>query len=721
MALALVSSLFILVLSITGIILAFEPVSNALIKNPTINKENNISIAQLYENIAPHYDEILKIEVDPSEHIIASVIENGKENTFYIHPLSGLKTGEIQKKAWIYSISTNLHRSLFLKTTGRLLIGIFSFLLFLISVTGFILFLKRQKGIRNFFGKLIKDNFFSYFHLQMSRVFIIPIILIALSGVYLSLLRFSLIPNPNEKADINLLDSSTNPEISPADFVVFQELKISSLKSINFPFFKDPSEFFQLSLKNRDLLINQYNGEIELETPNPKLAMFSIFILDLHTGRSSILWSIILGISAISILFFMYSGFAVSLKRRSGRIRNEYSKKESSVFIGVASENGSTLVFAKSFQKGLSKIGQKAHIFPLDHFEEFKKMQELVIFAASYGDGEAPSNSEKFLSKMETLSFKNSFNYSIVGFGSIAYPKFCGFAIDISNALKKIPYAKMNSDLFTINNQSFESFKNWCKEWTDQKGHPRLQLENPKPSSTINKTTSFAIINSKTQNERFIIEFNSTKTTKVSSGDLISVQVNKEEKPKLYSLATLKNGTLAIAVKKHEMGLCSTYLSQLKIASHFDGRIINNKKFHLPKTKKEILMIATGTGIMPLLGMIQNKKAKNKTFLYWGIKSPKSEELYSDILNPIKKEKQLSQFNIAYSQFQGKKEYVQDLLNRDQKQVSGLLKNGGVIMICGSVSMQSEVIKLLNQICLKFNSKPISFYENKGQLRMDCY
>lgn len=718
LSLALVSSLFILVLSITGVILAFEPVSEALVKNPTVD-DTNISVAELHENLRVHYDEILEVTVDPSGHIITSVIENGKEETFYINPLSGLKTGEIIKREAIYSVATNLHRSLFLKTPGRLLIGIFSFLLFLISITGFILFLKRQKGFKKIFSKLIRDDLFSFFHLQMSRIFFIPIILICLSGVYLSLLRFSLIPN--ETAPPNPIESVLIPEISPEDFAVFQDLKLTSLKKITFPFFKDPDEFFQLSLLTKDLQISQYTGEVVAETYHPWVNVFSIFMLDLHTGRSNVLWSIILGASSFSILFFLYSGFAISLKRRSGRIKNEFGKRESNIFIGVASENGSTLVFARLFQQALSKVNLKAHIFPLDHIADFKNMEHLVLFAASYGDGDPPSNAQRFIKKLETLNFGDPFNYSIVGFGSLAYPNFCGFANDISMALERIKSAKLNSEFFTINNQSFESFTNWSTKWSSKNGYPKLNIQNPKPSSDTKKTNIFNVVKTNSIEDHFLIEFKNFTKTKLKSGDLISIKPPESERPRLYSLASLSNANLAIGVKRHEMGACSHYLSSLGENAKFKGQIVENKKFHLPKTKKDILMIATGTGVTPLLGMLQSKKTENSTYLYWGIKTPKTEELYQNLLNPLKAKKVITEFRLAYSQTGERKEYVQDLITKDQLLVTGLLKRGGIIMICGSISMQTEVTKLLNKQCLESNLKPLSYYENRGQLKMDCY
>lgn len=719
--LALVSSIFILILSLTGIILALEPVSNSLNENPKVSGDFDISLAQLHQNLIKTYDEILEIKLDSKDQLIVSVIENGSEKNFYINPLSAEKTGDLEKKSELFTFATNLHRSLFFKTSGRIIVGVFSFLLFLISLTGLVLFLKRQKGIANYFQKIVKDNWATYTHIQLSRFFLFPILIITISGLYLSLLRFSIIPNLKQEASVPKIEMASHPEIEIGDFTFFQTLKLSEIQSVIYPFFRDPNEFFQVSLKDQELLINQYTGEIISEQEQPWLNSFSVLMFDLHTGRTNILWALILGVSCISILVFMYSGFAVSLKRRSGKIKNSYGKHESDIFIGVASENGSTLLFAKSFQLALSAIGKKAHVFHLNQIEAFPNMKQLVIFAASYGDGEAPSNSTTFLQRLENIDFKKPFYFSVLGFGSIAYPKFCGFAKAIHNALLHKPKALLQSDYSTVNNQSFESFNRWCENWTLLSNLPKLKPLQLEVKISNKGLHLFKVISKKSLDENLILGFTSQQKQKARSGDLIAIRTKKEDKPRFYSLGVLPNNELLIAVKKHDQGLCSNYLARLNSNDEFLAQLIKNKKFHFPKTKKEVLMICTGTGITPFLGMLQNPRNKNTSHLYWGLKFEKSIELYQEQIEAIQAQEKLQTLALAYSQNGAKKEYVQDLLERDEQKTMSILEKGGVIMICGSVAMQSGVLALLQSQCLAQHKKPLSYYENLGQLKMDCY
>ena len=75
---------------------------------------------------------------------------------------------------------------------------------------------------------------------------------------------------------------------------------------------------------------------------------------------------------------------------------------------------------------------------------------------------------------------------------------------------------------------------------------------------------------------------------------------------------------------------------------------------------------------------------------------------------------------MAYSR-QGEKQYVKDLVLRDANLMAETLKNGGVIMICGSLAMEQMVVANLEAICLERKMETIGYYQSRNQLLTDCY
>lgn len=131
-------------------------------------------------------------------------------------------------------------------------------------------------------------------------------------------------------------------------------------------------------------------------------------------------------------------------------------------------------------------------------------------------------------------------------------------------------------------------------------------------------------------------------------------------------------------------------------------------------------MISNGTGIAPFLGMVGQNKHRKPCYLYCGFRNDQSFSVYRNFLDDNLERRHLEGLQVAYSR-EGDKKYVKDILARDEVFVARSLSYGGVIMICGSLAMQQDLIELLDGVCQRFNNKVVSFYQAKCQILMDCY
>lgn len=723
LALALTATVFILILAITGAILAFEPIDAKLEGHHSVDDFAKHSLAETIAMSKENFGEVISLETDANGFLsITAINKQGEMEEAYIHPLTGEKTGEIRQKSDLIQFATNLHRSLFLKGIGRFFVGLSSFLLFLIAISGLILLAKRQQGFRNLFGKVIKENFSQFGHVYLGRLTFLPILIIALTGVYLSLLRFSMIPEPSLTHEVNDEETKAEPIRSLMEMEVFAATSLSELRSLEFPFSEDPMDYFQLSIRDREVLVNQYTGEVLSEKPYPVVVFFTEWSSLLHTGNGTILWSVILGIASLSILFFVYSGFRMTLMRRSNKIKNEYGKNEAEYIILVGSETGTTMGFAKALHQNILTTGAKAYIGQMNALYAFPKMKQLIVLTATYGQGEAPANATNFAANLEKTNFNQPFGFAVIGFGSMAYPDFCQYAFDVDLLLEKKPLAQRVKAISTVNNRSWDAFKQWADEWSH-----RLDLNIHMPaeyaisSSALRKAT-FTVVKKTTWEDSFILELKSAHSQNIHSGDLLAVYPEDGTHERLYSIGKTKNNHLLIAVKRHFKGVCSNYLGYLAEEDEFNAKVVDNKSFYFPMKAKKVIMISSGTGLAPLLGMIDTCPKSKSIDLYWGGKTTASFGLYQPWVNALIENQKVHAFQMALSREEGQqKSYVQDLIATDAAKVTDALKQKAVIMICGSLAMQKGVTALLHEICLKQNGKPLSYYQKRKQILMDCY
>lgn len=717
LALALVSAMFLLILSVTGVILAIWAVDEKT-QGYKVNNFDEINLAQTVPVLWEVYSEITELTVDHNQFVtIDAFDEEGNSLKAYIDPRTGAVLGEVKPQSDFIQWNIALHRSLFLKETGRIIVGVASFLLFLITISGVVLIAKRQQGLRNFFAKINKDFFAQYFHVVSGRIFLIPVLILALTGTYLFMVRVGLAGGENKTVDYALNEAAAEQK-ALADFPVFNETRLADVEKIEFPFMPDDAEeFYVLKLKDRELSVNQMTGDIAEETRYPYSLLLEKLSLDLHTGRTNAIWAVVLGLASLNILFFIYTGFAITFRRTGTKVKNKFNASSAEYVFLLGTENGSTLSFANKIHQQLQALGYKSFLTEMNKFTRFPKATHFVVFSSTYGLGTAPANAIDFDKLIAKFPQNQPVQYSVIGFGSKAYPDFCAYATQVDELLARQSWAIRMLDLHTVNDRSVEEFMTWVKAWNGKTAcglgtTPALyatKITGLKKFTVLEKTAVTE------DNTTFRVTLKPQRKQAFQSGDLLALYPANDGRERLYSIAKV-DSNIQLIVKLHPGGLGSRFLYHLGEGNSTSARIVINKGFHFPKDAPIVAMIANGTGIAPFIGMIKENRRQIPVHLYAGFR-------HNNILSKqydsfAQKEMAANRLVGYYSAFsrEENRQYVMDLIRKDAVFFSELLENKGVIMICGSLAMQKDVEQLLCEI---LQAKDLSNY--KAQILTDCY
>ncbi len=720
LTLAITSFVFVFLATITGIILAFQPISEQM-QPFKIESVNQLDVDQTITTFKDKYPEIINIEVDANQFVSASVITaDGTSLNGYFNPKTAAFLGEKPEISAFFKFTTNLHRSLFLKGIGRFFVGLGSFLLFLIAITGSILIIKRQSGIKRFFAKVVNENFSQYWHVVLGRLSLIPIIIITLTGVYLSLLKFDLIPEKKQK---HIVDFQTTTFAEKQPYTnIFNTTRLTEVVNLEFPFSEDEEDYYTLKLKDKEVLVHQYSGQVLSQVDYTMVTFLSNLSLTWHTGKGSTVWSIILLIACLNILFFIYSGFKMTIERRKNKAlpKNKFTKDKAEVIILVGSETGQSYALATAFYKGVIASGKTVYISDLNSYSTYKNTKQLVVFTSTYGEGDAPINAKNFISLLKSVTQEQTIKYAVVGFGSLKYKAYCKYAQMVDASLQIHPNFTPNLQLHKIHNQSQSAFKNWLQQWNTVVNF-KVNLMLDTQVLKLKNQQVFNVVNKSTLNvdNTFLLQLEPNKKSSFKSGDLLAVYPKQDGVERLYSIGKIDNH-IVISVKKHEFGVCSAYFNSLEKKDVVNAVIKSNPTFNLPNKTKRAVLIANGTGIGPFLGMI-NTNPQTEKHLFWGGRTKQSLSLYQKYIDSGLQHNTLSSFNVAFSQAQKEKIYVQDIVAKNQAIITQVLKDDGVIMICGSVAMQNNVLEVLNHITTTKLQLPISFYIDNQVIKTDCY
>jgi sulfite reductase (NADPH) flavoprotein alpha-component len=192
--------------------------------------------------------------------------------------------------------------------------------------------------------------------------------------------------------------------------------------------------------------------------------------------------------------------------------------------------------------------------------------------------------------------------------------------------------------------------------------------------------------------------------------------------PRLYSISSspeAHGGEVHITVARDEFhvndewkcGLCSDYLSQLRVDNNIEFYIHKNNQFRLPEDDKDIIMIGPGTGIAPFRSFLAQRDAAGATgrnWLFFGDQHFVTDFLYQTELQNWKETGTLTKINLAFSRDQKEKVYVQHKMLQNGQEFYNWINNGASIYVCGAKEpMSADVEDTLMQIVEKFGNKTI--------------
>ena len=719
--LACISVFFLIGASVSGAILSFSSIEQENTKNQ-FGDLNSFSVAQLCDSLDHKYKETYSIKMKQGLAEVSLLTNDGIAETIYVNPISAEQVQPPHKESRIYSLTRIFHRSLLLKKTGRILVGVSSLLLFFIALTGLALLVRRQGSFTNVFRRISKEDFYTYWHAQLSRFFMIAIVLIALSGVYLSLERFELVPG--EQSPVHEVIQNDFEQFNPfkaSDVPVFKEITLAALESLEFPFspFPEDGDHFQIKTTDSDLVIDQFTGKVISAFNFGFQQKFRIWSYAVHTGKGSISWSVILCMACCSILFFIFSGLQISLRRLKHKKVNSFKRSKCEYIILVGSENGNTMRYARSIYDLLILNGKSVFLDYLNNYIPQQHRHHLLVVTSTYGLGEAPANANKFLKKLQKAKHTISFKFSVLGFGSRNYPDFCQFAIDIDMALSKLSTASRQTAIGLVNQQSKLDFESWKEIWcaNNDISNNNLMIEE---SNKYHEFTIASITNAELHPKlTFRLTLKPNKSVEFVSGDLLAIRPEKDGQERLYSIGAGPKKEIVLYIKKHFLGVCSQQLAKLSENNTIEARVVPNKKFHVPDDYESLILIANGTGIAPFIGMAFENKLNAKIDLFWGGKSEEDYNLYKYELLDLQALGKIRSIRTVFSQ--NKSQYVQGIIAENPLEIVKALTNGTSIMICGSIAMGQGVLNEINIICKNNDLQHIEFYKETGQIKMDCY
>lgn len=711
----LIAALLVAVLALTGAVLSVQPALERFAAPSVVM--GTISVAALADAAGAQHAEIDKITKTASGSVIVSYFEGDKAGADLVDPATGRVIGPHAPSATMRFV-TNLHRSLLLGTAGRVAAGLGALAMVVLTVTGAMMLAARLGGWSTLL-KPIRGSTRQRWHAQAGRLVVVGLLLTAMTGCFLSLTSFELIPDGS--ADPVATASGRGGErASVGSLAALRAVDLANLRELAFPYAADPTDTYRLTTATGVTQIDAATGEALSFQPHSTARQLYESIYMLHTGQG--LWplGLLLGLSALAVPVFAVTGALIWWQRRRSlpRIADNSQASAADTIILVGSEGNSTWGFAKTLHSALTQAGHRVHAAPMNALARaYPKAARMLILTATYGDGTAPASASSFLARLDRSALK--LPVAVLGFGDRSFPQFCRFAEDVGAALAKKGWpALIETD--RIDRQSAQSFALWGDRLATALGHGlTLAHVAQRPQTTTLELVKRVDYGAEVQAPTAVLTFHlpgaaagrpfwrrlfPASLPLFEAGDLVGILPPGSTVPRYYSLASSsREDALEICVRKQPGGLCSGFLNDLPLSGRIEGFIKANPAFRPNAGAGPLILIGAGAGIAPLMGFLRSNRSLREAHLYWGGRSPSSDFLYREDLASCMADGRLTALNAVFSRVTDGG-YVQDRLASDTQHLAALLRRGAQIMVCGGREMAGGVSRTLDAILVPMGS-----------------
>ena len=699
----LIFAVMLAVTATTGAILALDAAVDAAAAPPAAN--GAITLADLSDRLAARYPELEKITRTPSGKVRVTYLEEGAAKAVFVDPATGEATGEATASPALRTI-TNLHRAWLSGDGGRAAAGLSALVMLVLAVTGLVLIRRQAGGWLRLLGPLSGTGLRRW-HLEAGRLAAAGLILSSVTGLYLSLAGFDLIPDGS--AQHETLVSASGGERRPlATLDGLATLTLADLRELTLPYPADATDPITIRTDRAVRHVDAATGAVIAEEPHGLARQAHDLVLALHTAKGMAGLALLLAVSSALGTVLSLTGLVIWLAKRTApaTVSGNVPAATAEIVLLVGSEGGTTWGFARTLHRALTGAGASVHLAAMNDLPAATpQARRLIILTATAGEGDAPASATRFADRLARWTPPSGLEAVVLGFGDRQFATFCGHAHAVAAALsaRAIPLALPTGE---IDRQSVEAFAAWGDQLGQVLGCPLALDHQPALPAThrfrlVEREDYGHEVQAPTAVLRFAIGGPRLLPAPVSrllnlvprfaAGDLVAITPPGETRARFYSIASSDDsGVLEICVRKVPGGACSTVLNALQPGDGLDAAIRPNPAFRPDASTRPLILIGAGAGIAPLVGFIRAAGGRRPVHLYWGGRSPASDFLYRQELELHQIDGRLAGWRTAFSRLPGGG-YVQHLIGQDAACLRALMVAGAQVLVCGGREMADGV------------------------------
>ncbi len=469
----------------------------------------------------------------------------------------------------------------------------------------------------------------------------------------------------------------------------------------------------------------------------------------LHEGLWAGWVSGVFNVLAASLVLGLTLTGTINWMRRQRLAKSSKVSAGSDVLVVFASQTGTAQGLANSTAGALEQAGIKADQGSISAFKPdvWQRYKQVLVICATTGDGDVPDIAKGWLKTLKNRQLENV-EFSLLALGDRRYNHFCKGGHQLRSALigagavERLPLQEVDGDPSAIWSQWLQRIAG-LNHWPLQK--QTIDVQRQICVAQLVERVQLNHVVDEESPDSFCLILDVPEQTRFSPGDLLQIQPQPGMEPRTYSIGSSSDISpgrirLTVGLLRYQneqgdevLGLGSSELClNWPLGEHRDVEIVSHPGFNPPQdTEQPLILVATGCGIAPFIGFLEQRAAAGRTgpiWLLFGNRYQDGDFLYREQIEFLVTANVITDLDTVFSRDGGVQRYITERLQQRGEQLMEWMNKGAGLYICGRAStLGAGVDRVLHALLIEqgFSKEDASAeffrWQAEGQMHRDLF
>lgn len=397
---------------------------------------------------------------------------------------------------------------------------------------------------------------------------------------------------------------------------------------------------------------------------------------------------------------------AINWLRRQKAARVGQTRADARVLVVYASQTGTAQGLATAAAGALEQAGIPADQGAIGMFGavQWQRYEQVLVIASTTGEGELPDMAKSWIKQLKSDVLKGV-NVSLLALGDRRYAHFCAGGHQLQRALlaagavEQVPLQEVDGD-------PAGAWSQWLRAISDRFGWKLqasgVRAQRQRCSARLLERARLDMSVAEDHPQSYSLVFEVPETARFAPGDLFQFQPAEGLAPRTYSIGSASetspgrvrltvgllryfdsNGEEVIGAGSGE--LCLNWPQ----GEARDIELVSHPGFNPPPAEQPLIMVATGCGIAPFIGFLEQRASSRQSgpvWLLFGNRHQQGDFLYGEHIESLAQQQVITDLDTVFSRDGGTQRYITERLEQCGDKLLEWLDRGAALYICGRAS-----------------------------------